>query len=35
LALARVGIRWKRPRHVLGQRLDTWRQAKRGLGEVD
>ena len=30
LAIARVGIRWKRPRHVLGQRPDTWRQAKGG-----
>lgn len=30
LALARLGIRWKRPRHVLGQRPDTWRQAKGG-----
>lgn len=30
LAIARLGIRWKRPRHVLGQRPDTWRQAKGG-----
>ena len=30
LALARLGIRWKRPRHVLGQRPDTWRPAKGG-----
>ena len=30
LAIARLGIRWKRPRHVLGQRLPTWRQAKGG-----
>jgi transposase len=30
LAIARLGIRWKRPRHVLGQRLATWRQAKGG-----
>jgi transposase len=29
-ALTRLGIRWKRPRHVLGQRPDTWRQAKGG-----
>jgi transposase len=30
LAIARLGVRWKRPRHVLGQRPDTWRQAKGG-----
>jgi RHS repeat-associated protein len=30
LAIARLEIRWKRPRHVLGQRPDTWRQAKGG-----
>jgi transposase len=30
LAIARLAIRWKRPRHVLGQRPDTWRQAKGG-----
>jgi transposase len=30
LAIVRLGIRWKRPRHVLGQRPDTWRQAKGG-----
>lgn len=30
LASARLGICWKRPRHVLGQRPDTWRQAKGG-----
>jgi transposase len=30
LAIARLGIRWKRPRHVLGQRPETWRQAKGG-----
>jgi transposase len=29
-ALSRLGIRWKRPRHVLGNRPDTWRQAKGG-----
>jgi transposase len=29
-ALARLGIRWKRPRHRLGLRPDTWRQAKGG-----
>lgn len=30
LAIARLDIRWKRPRHVLGQRPDTWKQAKGG-----
>jgi transposase len=30
LAIARLGMRWKRPRHVLGQRPETWRQAKGG-----
>jgi transposase len=30
LAIARLGLRWKRPRHVLGHRPDTWRQAKGG-----
>ena len=30
-ALGRLGIRWKRPRHRLAQRLETWRQAKGGL----
>ena len=29
-ALARPAIRWKRPRHRLGLRPDTWRQAKGG-----
>src|SRR5262245_18519632 len=29
-ALARLGVRWKRPRHRLGRRPDTWRQAKGG-----
>jgi transposase len=29
-ATARLGIRWKRPRHRLGLRPDTWRQAKGG-----
>jgi transposase len=29
-AIARLGIRWKRPRHRLGLRPDTWRQAKGG-----
>jgi transposase len=30
LALARLRIRWKRPRHQLALRPDTWRQAKGG-----
>lgn len=30
LALARLRIRWKRPRHNLALRPDTWRQAKGG-----
>ena len=29
-ALARLGIRWKRPRHVLALRDPCWRQAKGG-----
>jgi transposase len=29
-ALARLGIRWKRPRHELALRPDTWRQSKGG-----
>lgn len=29
-AIARLRIRWKRPRHRLGRRPDTWRQAKGG-----
>ena len=29
-ALVRLGIRWKRPRHCLAQRSETWRQAKGG-----
>jgi transposase len=29
-ALARLGIRWKRPRHQLSRRPDTWRQSKGG-----
>jgi transposase len=29
-ALGRLGIRWKRPRHRLGQRSQTWQQAKGG-----
>lgn len=30
LAIARLKIRWKRPRHQLARRLPTWRQAKGG-----
>jgi transposase len=30
LAIARVGLRWKRPRHDLARRALTWRQAKGG-----
>jgi transposase len=30
LALARLGIRWKRPRHQLALRPNTWRQSKGG-----
>lgn len=29
-AIARLDIRWKRPRHTLADRPDTWRQAKGG-----
>src|SRR5947199_6992117 len=29
-AIARLAIRWKRPRHRLGLRPDTWRPAKGG-----
>jgi len=29
-AIARLDIRWKRPRHRLGLRPDSWRQAKGG-----
>jgi transposase len=29
-AIARLGIRWKRPRHSLANRPATWRQAKGG-----
>ncbi len=29
-ALARLGLRWKRPRYVLAQQPATWRQAKGG-----
>jgi transposase len=30
LAIARLGLRWKRPRHDLVRRSKTWRQAKGG-----
>lgn len=30
LALERLRIRWKRPRHQLSRRPDSWRQAKGG-----
>jgi transposase len=30
LAIDRLGISWKRPRHQLASRPDTWRQAKGG-----
>jgi transposase len=30
LAIARMGLRWKRPRHDLARRPATWRQAKGG-----
>jgi transposase len=30
LALARLDIRWKRPRHQLALRPETWRQSKGG-----
>jgi transposase len=29
-ALARLGLRWKRPRHRLARRPATWRQAQGG-----
>jgi transposase len=29
-ALSRLGIRWKRPRHRLARRPETWQQAKGG-----
>ena len=29
-AMARLGLRWKRPRHDLARRPTTWRQAKGG-----
>jgi len=29
-AIARLGVRWKRPRHQLARRPDTWRKSKGG-----
>lgn len=34
LALTRLRIRWKRPRHHLARRSPTWRQAKGGSGQA-
>jgi transposase len=34
LAIARLGLRWKRPRHDLARRPATWRQAKGGSNVV-
>ncbi len=34
LAIARLGLRWQRPRHDLGRRAVTWRQAKGGSNTV-
>jgi transposase len=33
-AMARLGFRWKRPRHRLARRPTTWRQAKGGSNEA-
>jgi transposase len=33
-AIARLGLRWKRPRHDLARRPATWRQAKGGSNVV-
>jgi transposase len=33
-AIARLGLRWKRPRHDLARRPATWRQAKGGSNAV-
>ena len=30
VAIARLDLRWKRPRHQLAARPETWRQAKGG-----
>ena len=29
-AIARLGLRWKRPRHVLARRADSWKSSKGG-----
>jgi transposase len=34
LAITRLRLRWKRPRHVLSRRPATWRQAKGGSSAV-
>jgi hypothetical protein len=34
LALARLGITWKRPGHCLALRPETWRQSKGGSNAV-
>ena len=34
LAIARLRFRWKRPRHHLSRRPETWRQSKGGSNEV-
>jgi transposase len=34
LALARLGMAWKRPRYDLARRTSTWRQAQGGSNEV-
>jgi len=34
LAIARLGIAWKRPRYALARRAPTWRQAKGGSNAV-
>lgn len=34
LAIARLGMAWKRPRYDLARRAPTWRQAKGGSNEV-
>jgi transposase len=34
LAIDRLGLRWKRPRHGLARRPATWRQAKGGSNEA-
>lgn len=34
VAIARLGLRWKRPRHDLARRAPTWRQATGGSNVV-